>query len=153
MNNIELSDHIRKLRSYGANVKGNSITLYRCANVEPEIINQLRYGDYLSAVADGVDETGNCGAASYGSNCVKFELSVLDVVVTGAGEYQFRGASKSLDCGKKYPLEIYRAYNNAYGSNFSSEEIDAESNVRAIASTALSGGRDKFDALMTTHSS
>lgn len=68
--------------------------------------------------------------------------------ITGAGEFQFKGASRSLEGGRKYPQAIYRAYNDAYGSNYTAAEIDKQDNVRVVASQALAGGRDEFDALM-----
>lgn len=145
------ANHISKLKAYGAAVSGDTITLYRGGNAPIKDLKQLRYGDHLSAVKDGFDSTGNAGAASYGANCVCLELHVDDVIVTGAGEYQYKGHSQSLLMGKKYPIEIYRAYNDAQGSNYTGQEIDAQDNVRVVASQALPGGRDEFDSLLADH--
>ena len=131
--------YIGKLRSFGAKVTGDRITLYRGADVPVEVIKNLRYGGYLSASEHGNDATGNAGASSYGANCVCVELSVDEVIVTGAGEFQYKGNSESLANGAKYPGEIYRAYNDAYGSNYTSQEIDAQDNIRSVALQALSG--------------
>ena len=120
---------------------GEKITLYRGADVPVDVIQNLRYGDYLSTSELRNDLTGNAGAASYGANCVRFELSVDDVIVTGAGEFQYKGSSSSLSQSAKYPVEIYRAYNDAYASNYTSREVDVQDNVRSVASQALPGGR------------
>jgi hypothetical protein len=55
--------------------------------------------------------------------------------------------------GGKYPLEIYKAYNDVYGSNYTAPEIDELdfSEIRSTASMGLSGGRDEFDMLMKRH--
>lgn len=151
MTSIEQIQHVARLRSFGAHVKGNKVILYRGADAPESEIRQLRYGDYLSATQDGLDVTGNAGAGAYGKNCVRFELPVADVTVTGAGEFQFKGESPSLTLSAKYPVEIYRAYNDAYGSNYTSDEIDKQDNVRVAASQSLPGGREEFDALMATH--
>lgn len=151
MSRSDRAGHIAKLRAFGAKVVGDKITLYRGANVSVETIKNLRYGDYLSASESGYDVTGNAGASSYGANCVCFDLDVDDVIVTGAGEFQYKGKSSSLINGTKYPGEIYQAYNDAYGSNYTSQEIDAQDNVRVVASQALSGGSEEFDALLARH--
>ncbi len=143
--------HIAKLKAYGARVQGDMITLYRGADVPMEVLKKIRYGDYLSASEEGDDASGNAGAASYGKNVVRFYMSVDDVIVTGAGEYQYKGKSESLADGAQYPMVIYRAYNDAYGSNYTGREIDAQDNVRAVASQALAGGREEFDALLEQH--
>lgn len=148
----ELSHHVSRLKAFGAQVRNGKVILFRGADVPVEVIRNLRYGDYLSAAKDGFDAVGNCGASSYGTNCVKFELAVEDVIVTGAGEYQYKGSSESLQNGQKYPAEIYKAYNDAYGANYTAKEIDAQDNVRAVACQSLSGGRDEFDELMVAHS-
>lgn len=145
------NEHKKKLMAYGAKVHQGMITLYRGADASIATVKRLRYGDYLSATAAGQDATGNSGASAYGGNVVEFILPIDDVDVTGAGEYQFKGKSESLVGGIKYPLEIYRAYNDYYASNYSAAEIDAQNNVRSVASMALSGGRDEFDELVEKH--
>ena len=146
-----MNSHIELLASHGAVIQGDKVILYRGADVPVEVIRKLRYGDYLSAVKDGFDANGNCGAASYGKNCVRFEIPVGDVMVNGAGEYQYKGESESLSTGEKYPRSIYRAYNDAQGSNYTGAEIDGQDTVRAVASQALAGGREEFDELLENH--
>lgn len=133
---------------YGAEFEGQKVVLYRGANVPGEVIRNLRYGDYLSASRDGSDATGNDGASAYGKNVERFVLDLADVEVTGAGEFRFVGASKSLEGGMKYPIEIYKAYCDYHGHQFSVADVDGETDVRACASQALSGGTDEFDALL-----
>jgi hypothetical protein len=149
----EIKSHIAKLRSYGAVVEGEKVTLYRGADVPKSTIKKLRYGDYLSAAEFGFDATRNGGASSYGKNVVKFELQVEDVEVTGAGEFQYKGKSSSMANGKKYPMQIYKAYNDAHGANFTASEIDKEYDVRMVASQALIGGLEEFDELFKKHTS
>ncbi len=99
---------------------------------------------------EGVDEYGNAGASSYGKNIIEIILPINDIKITN-GEIQYIGESKSLENGSKYPIEIYKAFNDYYGSNYTSEEIDKMEfkDVRDIASIALSGGRDEFDTLIS----
>ena len=151
MSTSDRDAHIANLKAYGAKVQGDMITLFRGADVSMEEIKKIRYGDYLLASEGGDDASGNAGAASYGKNVVRFCCSVDDVIVTGAGEYQYKGKSASLTEGALYPIAIYRAYNDAYASNYTAREIDAQDNVRAVASQALSGGRDEFDVLLAQH--
>lgn len=147
----ENSAHIEKLSAFGAEINGNTIVLYRGANVSKALISKLRYGDSLSAVEGATDATGNDGAKCYGKNVVRFELSVDDVVVTGAGEYQYKEKSESLQDGTKYPSAIYRAYNDYFGSNFTAKEVDKQEDVRQMASCALNGGKEEFDTLLVKH--
>jgi hypothetical protein len=140
-----------RFRSCGADVDGDRVVLYRGGNVDEATLRQLRYGDYLSAVRDGQDATGNSGAADYGNTVIRVELPLDHVEVTGAGEFLYKGPSTSLDNGHLYPAEIYRAYNDVYGSNYTAAEIDGQTNVRAVASQGLAGGREEFDALMQAH--
>jgi uncharacterized protein len=142
-------EHIARLRSCGAQVKGDKVILYRGAEVDASVIQNLRYGDYLSSVKGATDAMGNGGAASYGKNVVRFELPIETVHVTGAGEFQFKGASDSLEGGRLYPEAVYRAYNDYYASNYTAKEINAQDNVRAVASMSLSGGREEFDDLIS----
>lgn len=151
MNSVERAEHVARISLAGAVVRNGFVTLYRSANVPVEQIKKLRYGDYLSAARSGLDASGNAAADTYGENCVEFSLPVGDVIVNGAGEFQFKGASASLENGTRYPIEIYRAYNDVYGSNYTSEEVDAQSNVREVASQGLSGGRSEFDWLLAEH--
>lgn len=139
----------RLFRSYGAEVNDGVVTLYRGGNVSEDTLRNLRYGDYLSATEHGEDATGNQGASSYGKNVVKFELLIDDIEVTGAGEFQYKGGSESLSGGKKYPVEIYKAYNDYNGLNLTAKEIDSlsTSEVRNEASMGLTGGTDEFDSL------
>ena len=78
-------------------------------------------------------------------------MPVGDVIVTGAGEFQYKGSSNSLSGGKKYRRAIYKAYNDAHGINFLASEIDKESDVRMVASQALCGGMEEFNELMEKH--
>lgn len=147
----EKQERIAQLKAAGATFLDGKVILYRGADVPRSVIAKLRYGDYLSAVEGGEDANGNAGAASYGKNVVRFELPVEDVIVTGAGEFQYKGRSESLANGHRYPPQIYRAYNDAYGSNYTAEQIDGQDNVRAVASQALPGGREEFDELLLRH--
>jgi N12 class adenine-specific DNA methylase/archaellum component FlaC len=146
-----IKEKIKLFRSYGAEINGDKIVLYRGGDVSKKELSNLRYGDYLSASESGKDITGNESATGYGKNVVRFELPIKDIEVTGAGEFQYKGKSTSLEGGNKYPPEIYRAYNDLYGSNFTAAEIDKESDVRQSASQALPGGREEFDSLMAKH--
>ena len=148
----ELLEKKRLFQEYGAKTKGDKVILYRGGDVPKSQLRNLRYGDYLSASGKGPDITGNEGADAYGKNVVRFELPIIDIEVTGAGEFQYKGKAASLKKGgRKYPVTIYKAYNDYYGSNFTAEEIDKEDDVRKVASMALPGGREEFDALMAEH--
>jgi len=147
---LSVSSKTNELKQTGAEVIGNNVILFRGGDVDKKTLGNLRYGDYLSAVEKGVDATGNAGASDYGKNVVRFELPISDVKITN-GELQYIGDSDSLKDGDKYPQLIYRAYNDAYGSNYTAKEIDAQDNVRPVASQALRGGRDEFDALLSSH--
>lgn len=144
-------DTVSTLKNMGVPVINGKVTLYRGANVPVNQIKKLRYGDFLSTVRDGHDAVGNAGASSYGKNVVEFVLPVSDIKVTN-GEIQYIGKSSSLK-GTKYPIQIYKAYNDVYGSNYTSDEIDKQDNVKMVASMGLSGGREEFDNLMRSHTS
>lgn len=141
---------VRHFKQMGAEVIGDKVVLYRGADVAKSTIRKLRYNDYLSGSKRGEDVTGNAGAADYGKNIVRFELPIEDVDVVN-GEFQYKGKSKSMEGGNKYPLGIYQAYNDVYGSNYTAKEIDDQDNVRIVASQGLSGGRDEFDELLAQH--
>lgn len=138
----------RRLKEAGAKVIGNKVVLYRGGDTSKDTLKKLRYGDYLSTVKEGRDTSGNEGASGYGKNVVKFELPVDDIEVIN-GEIQYKGESGSISSGGKYPGKIYKAYNDSYGSNYISEEIDKEDpqRVRRIASMALPGGKVEFDQI------
>ena len=140
------SELIRK----GAEVHGDKVVLYRGGNVSEEILKNLRYNEYLSIVRDGTDADGNAGASNYGKNVVQLYLPIKDIKITN-GEIQYIGNSNSLKIKKgKYPLLIYKAFNDVYGSNYTAKEIDAmeEREVKAVASQGLSDGREEFDLLL-----
>lgn len=141
---------IAELEAAGAEFEEDGVVLYRGGDVPEEVLRDIRYNDYLSAVETGTDAMGNAGADSYGKNVIRVVLPIADVEVK-SGEIQYRGESSSLEGGKKYPLEIYIAYNDVYGSNYTAEEIDKQDNVRAVASQGLSGGREEFDELMASY--
>ena len=144
---IAQSDVLRELQNLGAEIHGNNVILYRGGDVSESILKKLRYNDYLSTVKYGTDAAGNEGASGYGKNIVRFVLPISDIKITN-GEVQYIGNSQSIKGGKKYPREIYKAYNDAYGSNYTAEEIDSQDNVRQVASQALSNGSEEFDLLM-----
>ena len=145
---ITESNKAKLFKQYGAEVIGDKVILYRGADVPTATIKKLRYNDYLSASEHGSDSTGNDAASSYGKNVVRFELPLNDVEVAPTGEFQYKGKSSSMSGGNEYPMQIYRAFNDAYGSNYTAQEIDTQDNVRSVASQALSGGRDEFDELL-----
>jgi len=132
----------------GANIKGNKVTLYRGGNVSKQELKKLRYNDYLSTVKTGTDAEGNAGASDYGKNVIEIDLPIKDLKYTN-GEIQYQGKSSSLK-GTTYPIEIYKAYNDYYGSNYTSKEIDKMelSHIRSVASQSMSDGRDEFDRLL-----
>lgn len=136
------------LRGIGAEVEGGRVVLYRGTDIPDQTAADLRYGDFLSSVAGGADATGNLGASSYGKYVHRFELPVGDIRITN-GELQYKGKSRSLQGGGRYPEAIYRAYNDAMGSNYTGEEIDGmpEDEVRSVARMALEGGGEEFDQL------
>lgn len=145
-------DKVNDFKQAGAEVVGDKVVLYRGANAPRSTIKKLRYNDYLSASKHGDDATGNAGASDYGKNIVRFELPLEDVEVVN-GEFQYKGKSESLSTSNEYPLEIYKAYNDVYGSNYTAKEIDDQDNVRIVASQGLSDGSDEFDMLMKRHKS
>lgn len=136
------------LRGIGAEVKGGKVVLYRGTDIPNQNATDLRYGDFLSSVADGADAMGNLGASSYGKYIHRFELPVGDIQITN-GELQYKGKSRSI-LGGMYPEAVYRAYNDAMGSNYTAGEIDGMpiEEIRSVASMALEGGRDEFDQLI-----
>jgi len=146
---IKISATEQELRQIGVHVENGMAILYRGTNIPNLIQNDLRYGDYLSSVSSGVDITGNLGADSYGKYVQEYKIPVKDVGISN-GELQYKGKAQSLKGGEKYPLAIYKAFNDYYGSNYTVEEIDKEdyNTVRSIASMAMSGGREEFDILM-----
>lgn len=138
-----------ELLRMGAEVIGDKVCLYRGGNVSPAKLKNLRYNDFLSTVRDGTDAYGNAGASSYGKNVIEVILPISQIKITN-GEIQYIGESKSLSGGQKYPIEIYRAFNDALGSNYTTQEIDKfrPEEVRGTAYPALSGGKEEFDQLM-----
>jgi len=146
--NIKIAATASELRQIGVEVNRGIATLYRGSNVPNLTKKDLRYGDYLSSVPSGSDATGNAGADSYGKHVETYYIPVEEIKITN-GELQYVGNSNSLE-GEKYPLEIYQAYNDYYGSNYTSKEIDnmEYSHVRSVASMALGEGKDEFNMLM-----
>jgi len=132
-----------------AEVIGDKVRLYRGGNVSPAKLKILRYNDFLSTVRDGTDAYGNGGASSYGRNVVEIILPISEIKMVN-GEVQYIGQSKSLSGGQKYPIEIYRAFNDALGSNYTAQEIDEfrPEEVRGTAYPALEGGKEEYDQLM-----
>ena len=135
-------------RQHGAEVRGGKVVLYRGGNVPEDVLRDLRYGDFLSAVESGTDATGNLGADSYGDVVIRVELPLEHVELASTGEFQYKGPSTSLSGGRKWPPEVYRAYNDYWASNLTAEEIDRQTDVRPVASMALPGGREEFDRLV-----
>jgi len=140
----------RELRRLGADIVGNKVRLYRGGDVPKSVLRKLRYNDFLSTVKNGTDAGGNAGASSYGRNVVELLVPVKDVKVRN-GEVLYVGASDSITRGRKYPLEIYKAYCDVYGSNFTFQEIDEADNVAFIAPQGLVGGEEEFEELMRRH--
>lgn len=138
----------RELLRMGAEVHGDKVKLYRGGDVPPASLRKLRYNDFLSTVRDGNDAYGNMGASSYGKNVVEIWLPISMIKLTN-GEVQYTGTESLVD-GTKYPKEVYVAYNESQGSNLSPQQIDEESPsfVRMVASMAMTGGKEEFDALM-----
>jgi hypothetical protein len=137
----------QQLIEMNAEIDGDYVTLYRGGNASEEELKSLKYNDFLSTVAYGDDVLGNAGASSYGNTIITVKLPIKDLKYTN-GEIQYQGHSNSLK-GKKYPIQIYKAYNNYYGSNYTGEEIDALefNHIREVASMALLGGKEEFDQL------
>jgi len=144
----KISSTPKELENWGATIENGMVILYRGTNVPNLSKKDLRYGDYLSSVPSGQDITGNEGASAYGKYIVKYILNPKDIKVTN-GEFQYIGQSNSLQ-GKKYPQQIYKAFNDYYGSNYTSQEIDemSDQEVKSVASTNLEGGKEEFDQLM-----
>jgi hypothetical protein len=140
----------KELQKMGATIIGDSVKVYRGGDVPVSVLKKLRYNDFLSTVKHGEDYYGNSGADNYGKNIIEIIIPIKDVKITN-GEIQYVGQSKSLTTSNKYPMKIYKAYNDYYGSNYTSDEIDKQDNVKLVASMALSGGRDEFDELMKKH--
>jgi hypothetical protein len=148
----KLAATARQLMSIGVEVVNGKAILYRGTNISGLTADDLRYGDFLSSVPSGTDVTGNAGADSYGKYVERYEIPVEYVEISN-GELQYKGPSKSLSGGGKYPEAIYRAYNDAQGSNSTAAEIDKESDfyVRQVAGMALPGGKEEFDKLLQQH--
>jgi len=144
-----ISDKIKEFKQWGAEIKGNKVILYHGTDDPKFNSKDLRYGTYLSSVEKGYDITGNQGASFYGKYVHKLELPITDVEVASTGEFQYVGKAKSL-LGKKYPPEIYKAFNDYHGSAMTAKEIDKEDFdfVRETASQVLRGGKEEFDELM-----
>ena len=138
---------ISELRNWGVHIDKGHAILYRGTDVPHLELKDLRYGDFLSSVSSGADSTGNLGADAYGKYVVEYKIPIKDVEVSN-GELQYKGQAASIK-GSKYPIQIYRAFNDYHGSNYTSDEIDAMdgNEVRNVASMALSGGKDEFDLL------
>ncbi|MDD5353145.1 MAG: hypothetical protein PHS93_08310 [Candidatus Omnitrophica bacterium] len=153
---IKKANDIQNIRdeliAMGAEVNGDIVTLYRGGDVSESMLMNLRYNDYLSTVEFGKDAYGNSGASEYGKNIVRLELPINDIEIVN-GEVQYKGKSNSLKGGTKYPLEIYRAYNDYHGSNYTAKEIDEVNfdDVHNEASMGLSGGKEEFDYLMSLY--
>jgi len=146
----ELKPEITEFLNIGAKVDKNGIvTVYRGGDISKEQLKNLRYGDYLSTVKTGKDITGNAGASEYGKNVIELKIPIKDLKIEN-GEIKYIGKSPSLTGGKKYSVEIYKAYNDVYGSNFTAKEIDAMpfDEVRNNASMGLVGGKTEFDNLV-----
>ena len=137
----------RQLRAIGASVRGDIVTLYRGADVPASSIRKLRFGDYLSPVRTGPDCCGNEGASGYGKTVVRLRLPISKVKIVNGAEVQYIGEESLRTRGGKYPLAVYRAYNEAEGSNLVPSQIDAlaPSEVRLRASMAMPGGREEFE--------
>jgi len=148
----EINERKDTLKNCGVELIGNKAIVYRGADVSADKIKELRYNDYLSAVNEGFDKTGNGGAASYGKNVVRFELPIMDVDVAGTGELLFKGEAPEL-AQARYPQEICRAFSDAIGCHYSMEEIEANDHkyVRDVASQSLAGGSEEFDLLDGRH--
>jgi hypothetical protein len=108
----KIASTTKELINWGAQIENGKVILYRGTNIPNLSEKDLRYGDYLSSVNEGNDITGNEGASGYGKYVVEYKLNPQDVKITN-GEFQYIGESKSL-VGKKYPKEIYKAYNGYY---------------------------------------
>ena len=143
--------HVDLLKSYGVQIENGLAIVYRGTDVPNQVQEDLRYGDFLSATDHGTDVTGNLAADSYGQYVYRFEIRPEYLKITN-GELQYIGPSYS-DQGEKYPGEIYRALNDALGSNYTSDEIDAmpEGEIARTARMALSGGKEEFETLMRRH--
>ena len=150
MNWYKESETVQRLSNYGIEVRNGKAILYRGTDIPGLTIEDLRYGDFLSSKASGFDTTGNAAADSYGPHVERYEIPIKDVAIAGTGEIQYKGHSKSLSSGQKYPIEIYKAYNDVYGSNYTSEEIDKMDydHVKSVARMGLSGGLEEFDMLV-----
>jgi hypothetical protein len=148
MNWYKTAETEEALRNVGVEVQNGKAVLYRGSDVPNLSESDLRYGDFLSSTPEGTDATGNAGADSYGKYVVKYIIPIKDIEISN-GELQYKGNSYSTQ-GDKYPREIYRAYNDYYGSNYTSKQIDDMDydHIRGVASMALSEGTDEFDRLM-----
>ena len=148
MNWYKKASTAQELKAIGVEIRDGKAILYRGTDIPNLTIKDLRYGDFLSSHKSGHDWTGNLAADTYGKYVERYEIPIEDVEISSTGELQYRGRSKSLS-GKKYPLEIYKAFNDVYGSNYTAEEIDKmdDPEVRNTASMGLAGGREEFDLL------
>jgi hypothetical protein len=149
----EYEETRRELLRMDAEVRGDMVKLYRGGDVDSSTLLNLRFNDFLSTVRDGSDAYGNLGASSYGDTIVEIWLPIDKIKLTN-GEVQYTG-TESIVGGKKYPREVYIAYNESQGSNLSPQQIDDESFdfVRIVSSMAMPGGKDEFDKLMERHRS
>jgi hypothetical protein len=138
----------KELEKMGAEIIGDKVRLYRGADIPAKEIKKLRYNDYLSVNKTGVDFYGKAGASLYGKNIVEFLIPIKFLKFTN-GEIQYIGPSSYLK-KNKYPLKIYKAYNDYYGSNYSSSQIDKMdfNHVRLVASMGLSAGKEEFDNII-----
>lgn len=135
--NAGLYDTVKQLKSYGAEVNGDKVVLYH-GNNRPIDVNNLPYGTFLSASEKGTDLTGNAAANAYGK-VYKVEVPIKDVRVNSTGEFQFIGNDKNLaKAGNKYSSDVYKQYNDYFGSNMTPKEIDAQSDVADIVKGATS---------------
>ena len=148
----KIAESVQRLKSYGVEIEDGKAILYRGTDVPGLTIDDLRYGDYLSSKSSGHDATGNLAADTYGKYVERYEIPIEYIKITN-GELQYKGHSKSISVGKKYPIEIYKSYNDVYGSNYTAEEIDTmnEDHVKSIARMGLPGGVEEFNSLINKH--
>jgi len=138
----------KELELFKDRIKDGKITLYHGTKRLDK--TTLLEGDFLSESSGTLDRFGNAGAKDYAGEkgkVIKFELSIEDVKFNpSTGEFQFIGKTEQF-VGGKYSEKIYRAFNEAEGSNFTMIEIDKMSleEVRSSASMALKEGRIEFD--------
>lgn len=127
------------------------VTLYHGSNKEISK-DEIDYGTFMTASEDEALDYARMRAQGRGGEAkvTMIELDPSEVRLNqSTGEFQFIGKSKSL-AGKKYPEKVYKAYNDAEGTNLTAKEIDSLEfeDVRDHAAGGLEGGRDEFDELV-----